>query len=302
MEYICTDNEHQIYLDINSKLSKIEKILKIGAYIANLPDDTVLKSFCKTEDLQFLWWKMRCFYGQIASCFCLLYLKQNLEKCNINIEDIFKEALEKKWIKKNEIEVYKYETERILKEWNLIEVGFPYLIAEMPNFPFAEDTEIFFEIMKNQANEHIKRRTAKYYEDNISERAKIYEQLCEAAQNNSHNKIKFLNKSNIHRYKLKEEIINFLSFKLEADQDLKQKWYELRVAQKSFDSFAVENSKNRNSNGKLLKSEVWKHGERYLITKNGLQKYPLIEELKLHFSESSLQEVKSVLQAFMYAN
>ncbi|MBD2299837.1 hypothetical protein [Nostoc sp. FACHB-190] len=302
MEYICTDTEHQSYLDINSKLSKTEKILKIGAYIVNLPDDSVLKSLCKTEDLQFLWWKMRCFYGQIAECFCLLFLKENIEERSFNIKDIFKDAFDKKCISRNDVHIYTFETERILKEWNLIEAGFPYLIAEMPNFPFNEDIKLFFDFLDNQATEQIKRHTAKYYEININERSKIYGQVYEAARGKSDNINKLLTNPIIHRYKLKEEIIKFLCIKSQVDPVIQQNLKALQTAHNDFDLLAVENCKNRNSSGKTLKSEVWKNGERYILTKKGLIKEPLIEELRAYFSESSLQEARSVLQQFVHCN
>ncbi|MEH1931691.1 hypothetical protein [Nostoc sp.] len=299
MEEVVTDLDYQNSLE---KDYKFQKIKKIEDYIANLPDQKVLKDLCKTEDLLFLWVKMRCYYGHIARCFSSLYLKENIEKCNINIKTIFKEALEQKWIKKKDKEVYELQTERILKEWNLIEAGFPYLIAEMPKFHFHEDIELFFNILDNEATEQIKQHTQSYYEINIHERSKIYEQIYEGSCGNSHIKNKLLKNPICYRYKFKEEIIKLLMSKAQADQVLEQKLKALQIAHNDFDLLAVDICNSRTSKGKWLKSEVWKNGERYLLKKEGLEKYPLIEELKLHFSESSLQEAKSVWQQFIDGN
>ncbi|BAY33715.1 hypothetical protein NIES2107_56160 [Nostoc carneum NIES-2107] len=299
IEEFFTELDDQNLLDDNYKFQKIKKIKD---YIAKLPDQKVLKDLCKTEDLLFLWFKMRCFYGQIARCFSILYLAENQESYNIELTSVFKEALEQNWIKKKDKEFYELEAKRILKEWNLIEVGFPYLIAEMPNLHFHEDTALFFNLLSNEATEQIQQHTKSYYEINIHERSKIYERIYEAARGETHIKNKLLKSPIFYRYKLKEEIIKLLSSKAQADQDIERRLKELQIADNDFDLLAVDICKNRNSKGKWLKSEVWKNGERYLLKKDGLEKYPLMEELKLHFSESSLQETKLVLQQFIDGN
>lgn len=301
METSFNDLDCQALLESYHKGERLRKISQIARFISTLPSDKVLKEFCKTEDLQFFWWQLRCFYRSISECLVILFLQDNIEDCKLDSKEVFEEATEQKWINRRDLMLYELESERLLKEWNLIEAGFPYLIAEMANFQVHEDVTFFCNLLKSQAVQPIKQRASSYYEVLLPDRARVFEQTYEAAQGSIEEKNKVLSNPLVHRDELKEKIINFLWQKSLSDQLIKKKLEDLQTIHNDLALTASESCSARKSSGKRIKSEVWKNGERYLLTRKGLEKASYLEELKSHMSESSLQEIKSLLQQLIQA-
>ncbi len=244
--------------DRASAYKTLEAVYK-ASHLTLLPSEG-LKSIAYTKDLEDEWKQQRLWSLLLAKCFLLTLLNE--------VENQLEEEKEASIITKWDAELIELTALRYEALYRLIKKGFKCLQKSLTSdLVFQKSWGIFMEVCREEIDAPFVARTKSFQPILIDEYLPEWKELIKHEANRNNFKI-LLETQYLFNSQLLLTVIEILAKKAKRDNLLATYLEDYFGKCRSLGFSMVDALEARNSSGKVVRSEQWKHGERFIFYNN----------------------------------